>query len=128
MLCLMSRKDDHWGNASTDSFFGSLKTKLMEDEPFETRQAGRTALFRFIEGFYNRARRHSAIGDKAATKPQPRGLQAVARSRSSLKQGKVTTNMAAPTAGHPKASGCGPPSRTGTGRPRLSSRACVTPA
>jgi transposase InsO family protein len=42
----------------------------MEDEPFETRPAGRTALFGFIEGFYNRARRHSAVGDKAATKPQ----------------------------------------------------------
>jgi transposase InsO family protein len=42
----------------------------MEDEPFETRQAARTALFAFIEGFYNRARLHSAIGDKAATKTQ----------------------------------------------------------
>jgi hypothetical protein len=45
-------------------------TELMEDDPFETRQAGRTALFGFIEGFYNRARLHSAIGDKAATKTQ----------------------------------------------------------
>ena len=30
--------------------------------PYETRQAARTALFGFIEGFYNRHRLHSAIG------------------------------------------------------------------
>jgi transposase InsO family protein len=65
-----TRKGDRWDNAPTESFFGSLKTKLMEDEPFATRQAGRTTLFGFIKGFYNRARLHSAIGDKAPTKTQ----------------------------------------------------------
>ncbi len=44
------------------SFFGSLKTQLDGDGPFETRQAARTALFGFIESFYNRQRLHSATG------------------------------------------------------------------
>jgi putative transposase len=61
MLCSMSRKGDCWDNAPMESFFGSLKTEL-DDGPFETRQAARTALFGFIEGFYNRHRLHSAIG------------------------------------------------------------------
>ena len=48
-----------------ESFFGSVKTELMEDGIFDTRQAARSALFGFIEAFYNRCRLHSAIGYKA---------------------------------------------------------------
>jgi putative transposase len=62
MVCSMSRKGDCWDNAPMESFFGSLKTELEDDGPFPTRQAARTALFGFIEGFYNRQRLHSAIG------------------------------------------------------------------
>ncbi len=62
MICSMSRKGDCWDNAPMESFFGSLKTELEDDRPFPTRQAARTALFGFIEGFYNRQRLHSAIG------------------------------------------------------------------
>jgi transposase InsO family protein len=62
MLCSMSRKGDCWDNAPMESFFGSLKTELDGDGPFETRQHARTVLFGFIEGFYNRQRLHSAIG------------------------------------------------------------------
>ncbi len=62
MSCSMSRKGDCWDNAPMESFFGSLKTELDSDGPFETRQAARSVLFGFIEGFYNRQRLHSAIG------------------------------------------------------------------
>ena len=62
MLCSMSRKGDCWDNAPMESFFGSLKTELEDDARSQTRQAARTALFGFIEGFYNRQRLHSAIG------------------------------------------------------------------
>ena len=61
MLCSMSRRGDCWDNAPMESFFGSMKTEL-EDGLYETRQAAKTALFGFIEGFYNRHRLHSAIG------------------------------------------------------------------
>jgi transposase InsO family protein len=67
MLCSMSRKGDCWDNAPMESFFGSLKTELMDDRTFDTRQSARSALFAFIEAFYNRQRLHSAIGYKAPT-------------------------------------------------------------
>jgi len=62
MQCSMSRKGNCWDNAPMESFFGSLKTELDGDGPFETRQAARTALFRSIEGWHNRQRLHSSIG------------------------------------------------------------------
>jgi transposase InsO family protein len=67
MLCSMSRKGDCWNNAPMESFFGSLKTEITEERPFETRQAARSAPFGFIEGFYNGA----ASTRPSATKPQP---------------------------------------------------------
>ena len=45
-----------------ESFFGSLKTELDGDGPFDTRQAARTAIFRAIEGWHNRERLHSSLG------------------------------------------------------------------
>jgi len=62
MLCSMSRKGDCWDNAPVESFFGSMKTELGDGQPFETRQAAKSAVFGFIEGFYNRRRLHSALG------------------------------------------------------------------
>jgi putative transposase len=62
MRCSMSRKGNCWDNAPMESFFGSLKTELDSDGPFDTRQAARTALFRAIEGWHNRQRLHSSLG------------------------------------------------------------------
>ena len=62
MRCSMSRKGNCWDNAPMESFFGSLKTELDGDGPFDTRQAARTALFRAIEGWHNRERLHSSLG------------------------------------------------------------------
>ena len=67
MLCSMSRKGDCWDNAPMESFFGRMKTELDDSQPFETRQAAKSAVFAFIEGFYNRWRLHSAIGYRSPT-------------------------------------------------------------
>ena len=45
-----------------ESFFATLKTELLHHAAWPTRQHARTAIFRYIEGFYNRLRRHSALG------------------------------------------------------------------
>ncbi|MFC7555545.1 IS3 family transposase [Pseudoroseomonas wenyumeiae] len=50
-----------------ESFFGRIKTEMTEETPFDTRQTVRSALFGFIESFYNRCRLHSAIGYEAPT-------------------------------------------------------------
>lgn len=60
--CSMSRRGNCWDNAPTESFFASLKRELVHRVPFATRQQARTALFWWIEVWYNRKRRHSALG------------------------------------------------------------------
>jgi putative transposase len=50
-----------WDNAVAESFFATLKTELLHRAVWPTRQHARTAIFQYIEGFYNRRRRHSAL-------------------------------------------------------------------
>jgi putative transposase len=60
--CSMSRKGNCWDNAVVESFFSSLKQELVYRTDFATRQQARSALFEYIEVFYNRQRRHSTLG------------------------------------------------------------------
>ena len=61
--CSMSRPGNCWDNAVVESFFATLKTELLSAEPvYGTRQQARTAIFEYVEGFYNRTRRHSTLG------------------------------------------------------------------
>jgi putative transposase len=62
MLCSMSRKGDCWDNAPMESFFATLKGELVQQRDYLTRAEARADVFQYIEGFYNRRRRHSAIG------------------------------------------------------------------
>lgn len=57
----MSRKGDCWDNAVAESFFKTLKTELIYWEKFKTRAEAELKIFEYIEIFYNRRRRHSAI-------------------------------------------------------------------
>ncbi|MBK9126007.1 MAG: transposase [Chloroflexi bacterium] len=50
-----------YDNAMQESFWGTLKTECA-DRPFATRAAARKAIFEYIEVWYNRQRRHSALG------------------------------------------------------------------
>jgi putative transposase len=58
----MSRKGNCWDNAVAESFFHTLKTELIYVEDFDTHEQTRTAVFEYIEVFYNRQRCHSANG------------------------------------------------------------------
>lgn len=59
----MSRRGDCWDNAVVESFFSSLKTELFAGRRWPaTRQEAHRELFEYIEVFYNRQRRHSALG------------------------------------------------------------------
>jgi putative transposase len=58
----MSRKGNCWDNAVAESFFHTLKTELIYLEDFKTHEYAQTAVFEYIEVFYNRQRCHSANG------------------------------------------------------------------
>ena len=60
--CSMSRKGDCWDNAAMESFWGTLKTELVNHERYETREQARASVFEYIEVFYNRQRLHSSLG------------------------------------------------------------------
>jgi transposase InsO family protein len=49
-------------NSLAESFFGKLKTEMVHHRKFVTRAEARREVIRFIEGFYNRRRLHSALG------------------------------------------------------------------
>ncbi len=61
----MSRKGDCWDNAPMESFFATLKTELVYEETFLTREEARGKIFAYIEAYYNRERRHSTLGHKS---------------------------------------------------------------
>jgi putative transposase len=58
----MGSVGDAFDNAAAESFFATLKRELVHRHRFPTRAAARTAVFEFIEVFYNRRRIHSTIG------------------------------------------------------------------
>ena len=62
MLPSMSRRGNCYDNAVMESFFGTLKTELIYHEKYETRAQAKLSIFEYVEVFYNRQRRHSAIG------------------------------------------------------------------
>lgn len=61
IVCSMSRKANCWDNAPTESLMATLKKELVHQQHYATRQAARRSLFEYIEVFYNRQRRHSAL-------------------------------------------------------------------
>ena len=58
----MGSTGDCYDNAVAESFFATLKTELLHRHTWPTRRQARTAIFEYIEAFYNRARRHSTLG------------------------------------------------------------------
>ena len=58
----MGSVGDAYDNAMCESFFATLECELLERRRFRSHAEARTAVFAFIEGFYNPSRRHSALG------------------------------------------------------------------
>ncbi|MCY4371801.1 MAG: IS3 family transposase [bacterium] len=58
----MGRRGDAYDNAVAESFFATLETELLDRASFANRNQARSAVFDYIEGFYNPHRRHSTIG------------------------------------------------------------------
>src|SRR5215210_4978867 len=57
----MSGKGNGYDNSMVETFFKTLKSELVWRTVFQTRAEAREALARYIDGFYNPIRRHSAL-------------------------------------------------------------------
>lgn len=62
LVASMSRKGNCYDNAHVESFWSSLKYETVYHRRFATRPEARTAIFDYIEAFYNRTRLHSSLG------------------------------------------------------------------
>jgi transposase InsO family protein len=62
MMACMSAKGDCYDNAVAESFFSTLEFELLMKNDWDTREDARRAIFRYIETWYNRKRRHSTLG------------------------------------------------------------------
>ncbi len=58
----MGTEGDAYDNAMCASFFATLECELLDRRRFATKAEARMAIFEFIEGWYNRTRRHSGLG------------------------------------------------------------------
>ena len=58
----MTRADETYDNAYAESLFSRYKTELLEDGAFADLEQARSETFAYIEGYYNRTRRHSGLG------------------------------------------------------------------
>ena len=56
---------DAYDNAMAESFFATLECELSDRRTFHSQAEARTAIFRYIEGWYNPHRRHSALGQRS---------------------------------------------------------------
>jgi putative transposase len=65
LVASMSRRGNCYDNAAMEAFWSSLKNELVHRRRFLTRDDARTAIFDYIESFYNRTRLHSALGYKS---------------------------------------------------------------
>jgi transposase InsO family protein len=57
----MSRRGNCWDKAVLERFFATLKTELVHDARWATRTEATAALGAYLEGWYNRRRRHSTL-------------------------------------------------------------------
>jgi len=66
MVVSMSRRGNCYDNAPIESFWATLKTEALDaNQLWSTRQQAKTAIFAYLEAFYNCRRRHSTLGYKS---------------------------------------------------------------
>lgn len=75
----MSRSGNWYDNMPTESFCGTLKQELVYQRRFRTRAEARAAIQEYIEVFYNRTRRHTALGNLAPTATRDRNRRTADR-------------------------------------------------
>jgi len=59
----MSRKGNCWDNACAETFFSTIKSERLHHRTYKNFEEARKDIFWYIECFYNRNRRHAALGN-----------------------------------------------------------------
>jgi putative transposase len=72
ITCSMSGTGNCYDNAVMESFFATLKKELVYQEDYATRAEARQSIFEYIEVFYNRERRHMALGAQSPSEFEAR--------------------------------------------------------
>ncbi len=72
----MSRPGMPYDNAVAESFFATLKLEISDGKPFASREVARSAVFEYVEVFYNRIRLHSSLGYRSPAQAERDYLQA----------------------------------------------------
>ena len=80
MLHSFSRKGNPYDNACIESFHSVLKKEEVYTTTYYTFEEAKSALFEYIESFYNRKRRHSALDYKTPQQVEDEALAAYATS------------------------------------------------
>jgi putative transposase len=62
MICSMSRKGNCYDNAVIESYHSTLKKELVYRVSFKTKKMAQEKIYRYLEFFYNRKRKHSSLG------------------------------------------------------------------
>ena len=76
IIASMSRRGNCYDNAHCESFFHTLKTELVYRTNFKTREEAKQAIFQWIETWYNRQRRHSALDNMSPVEYEKLALSA----------------------------------------------------
>ena len=71
----MSRKGNCWDNAAMESFFGTVKDECVGSTISSSHDEARLDLFTYMEGYYNRVRRHSTLGYVSPLNYEQKGNQ-----------------------------------------------------
>lgn len=74
----MRRTGTALDNAMAESFIATLKTELVHRQRFPDREVARSAIFEYLEGFYNRRRLHSALSYRSPTDYEEATMEGVA--------------------------------------------------
>lgn len=76
LVCSMSRKGNCWDNAVAESFFKTIKSELVYQTRYQSRDHARQDIFEYIETYYNKVRIHSALDYKTPSEVECRYLVA----------------------------------------------------
>ncbi len=63
IICSMSRKGNCFDNASAETFFSTIKSERLHHRKYKDIREARSDIFWYIESYYNRHRRHQALGN-----------------------------------------------------------------